>query len=472
MKRLLMVVLLLAGSPALLAADKWWDFYNKGVTAAQASDWATTADQMQKSIALKPVEEASARARNDLILYVPHFWLGIAKANLNDPDAALSELQLSQSQGVVQSTRYFSELRKWMSQAQQAKQKKLVDLAADSRKNAEAALNKALSSQVAAMGAGADRTDSFRAAVKQMQSAMVQYNKAGTDPGAYRESAQTFAQISDLFANAAREAKARKAARPTATVAQQQTTAEPPKAQPVVATPVVTMTSPPVSAPVPPQPRIEPAPAMPNQQMKAALLGATGKARALRDQINQARGEFRSDRSFQSFATAALKQVSATEEAIGEVSDPAALQRVSQDLSNQQRLFSEKTSSLRALASVPQQQVVAANVSANVGRNREAVRAQLRNAYAAFAKGNVDSCESITSTLISSRMANEDAFLLRGIARFTRAMVSNQRNLLGSAAADFSAALSLNAAVDLDPKRFSPKLVTFFNDVRKKSLVR
>ncbi|HVT02949.1 MAG TPA: hypothetical protein VHL58_06185 [Thermoanaerobaculia bacterium] len=470
MKRLLLMAVflltVLVMAPALMAADKWSDYYNKGVAATQAGDWATVADQMQKSIALKPVEDQSARVRNDLIVYVPHFWLGIARVNLNDPDAGLTELQLSQSQGVVQNTRYFSELRKWISQAQQARQRKLSDLSADSRKMAEAALNKALGGQVDAMAAGADRSDSFRAAVKQLQGAMDQYNKAGTDSNAYRQSAQAFAQVSDAFAAAERESKARKA-RPAAAVAQQ-TVLEQPK--PVVPPTVpVTQT---VQQQSSEQASVPSAAPMPNKQLKAALSNASGTVRSLRNQINEARGVYRSDRDFQTYASTALRQVASIEEKIGRVTDLSALQKVMQDLSNQSRTLGEKTSSLKAVANMPQQQVVAANVSANIGRNRETVRAQLHNAYSEFTKGNVETCESITSTLIQSRMANEDAFLLRGVARFTRAMVSNQRDLLGAAAADFSAALTLNSAVGLDPKLFSPKLVSFFNDVRKKTLVR
>lgn len=460
MRRLLLALLVLTLTPTLRAADKWSDFYNRGVAASQAGDWKTVSDQMQKSIALKPVEEQSARVRNDLIVYVPHFWLGIAKVNLNDPDAALSEFQLSQTQGVVQNTTYYSELRKWVSQAQQARQRKLSDLSSDSRKTAEAALGKALNGQVEAMAAGADRSDTYRAALRQLQGAMDQYGKAGTDSNAYRQSAQAFAQVSEAFASAAREAKARKA-RPPAVAAQ-------PPAQPSVTPPPAPQ---PVRVSPPPAVAIPPAAATPTagRPSQAALAGVLETARSLRDQINEARGAYRSDRAFQSYATTALRQVSSIENRIGQVSDAPALQKLAQELSSQSRSLDERTAALRAVAN-RQQKAGNEKLPLDPERKGDSVRSQLQSAFSAFARGNVDLCESIASSLIESRAAGADAFLLRGVARYTRAMVSNQRAVLSAAAADFSSALALNSAVGLDPRFFSPKLVSFFSDVRKKSL--
>ncbi|MHB9002209.1 MAG: hypothetical protein ACYC9N_22150, partial [Thermoanaerobaculia bacterium] len=72
--RIALFILILAAAP-LLAADKWWDSYKRGTAAAQTNDWSSVSQNMQRAIAEKPNEEFAARARNEILLYVPHFWL-------------------------------------------------------------------------------------------------------------------------------------------------------------------------------------------------------------------------------------------------------------------------------------------------------------------------------------------------------------------------------------------------------------
>ena len=63
--------------------------------------------------------------------------------------------------------------------------------------------------------------------------------------------------------------------------------------------------------------------------------------------------------------------------------------------------------------------------------------------------------------------ASAEAYLLRGCARYTEAMLT--RGKLDAATEDFRAALELNPALRLDRSAFSPKLVAFFDQLRGSS---
>src|SRR6266545_2096532 len=98
MKRVL-VLLLLVALPAAAAQEKWWDAYNRGVKAVNAKSYDVAVAALQKAMAEMPVESNAVRTRNEIIVYVPHFWLGIAKFNLADVDGALREWKTSEEQG-------------------------------------------------------------------------------------------------------------------------------------------------------------------------------------------------------------------------------------------------------------------------------------------------------------------------------------------------------------------------------------
>jgi hypothetical protein len=93
-------------------------------------------------------------------------------------------------------------------------------------------------------------------------------------------------------------------------------------------------------------------------------------------------------------------------------------------------------------------------------------RPDLGPAYRAFASGDLANAETILTKMLASQPSAE-AFLLRGCARYTRAMLSrNPDAQLAHAAADFRAALQLDRKLRLDRTSFSPKLVTYFDQVR------
>jgi hypothetical protein len=93
--------------------------------------------------------------------------------------------------------------------------------------------------------------------------------------------------------------------------------------------------------------------------------------------------------------------------------------------------------------------------------------ADLEAAYRAFAGGDLAASETMLSNAIA-KSATAEAYVLRGCARYTRAMLSRAPDaLLASAADDFRTALRMNAALRLSDGAFSPKLVAFFEIVRK-----
>src|SRR5258708_39601157 len=142
-------------APQLAAAEKWFDWYNKGVAAVRGNQCKDGADALQHAIAEMPNESTSARAGNVIITYVPHFWLGIARYNLGDVDGALRELKASEEQGAVQNTQSFGSLREWVARANSQKQHNAETGAAESRKTANAAMSRALDGQAEALSAGA-----------------------------------------------------------------------------------------------------------------------------------------------------------------------------------------------------------------------------------------------------------------------------------------------------------------------------
>ncbi|MDQ3281051.1 MAG: hypothetical protein M3Q69_06540 [Acidobacteriota bacterium] len=95
-------------------------------------------------------------------------------------------------------------------------------------------------------------------------------------------------------------------------------------------------------------------------------------------------------------------------------------------------------------------------------------RPDLAPAYRAFARGDLASAEQLLTQMVAAQPVAE-ALLLRGCARYTRAMLSRTPDaLLTAAANDFRAALEQNRALRLDARTFSPKLLAFFEDVRER----
>ena len=177
--------------------------YQRGVKAVQAKDYGAAINELQHALATAPSEGPN---------YVPHFWLGIARYETHDYDGALRDWKVSEDQGVVQGTEYYSKMREFMALAQRAKTEAARNAVAEPRKNADAAMSRAMSAQMEAVGSGGDRLDSYRNGKRKLEQALADFNHAGNDRQVYQRAAEGANQARDLFAAATDDAKRTKAA--------------------------------------------------------------------------------------------------------------------------------------------------------------------------------------------------------------------------------------------------------------------
>ena len=397
MRGLAFAVVIALSLPAA-AAEKWWDAYERGTAAVNARNYKAAAEALQKSIAEMPNEGLNVRAGRSLITYVPHFWLGIAKFNLGDVDGAIREWRISEEQGVLARTDYYSRMKDWVARAQTEKQIKAESAATGSKKAADGAISRALELQLEALSSGGDRGPRYLAAQRKLQDARGQFQKAGTDVNAYKAAEQAAQQAAALFREAAEEARVQKAARAAAPA--------PRKTITIAAPPVAVKTdtvAPPPPAPVVTEAEVAKRIAEQQQKVDAAKTIVAPPARPAEA------------------PAAGAGAVQKTEIAVVAPAIPPA-----------------------------------------------AARPDLRPAYRAYASGDLVMSERLLTRILTSQPAAE-AFLLRGCARYTRAMLSSAPDaLLVAATDDFRAALDRKATLRLDRSAFSPKLVAFFDDVRRR----
>ena len=210
MKRALIVLLFATNA---FAAEKWLDNYNKGVEAVNARRYADGAALLQKAIAERPTEGTELKVSTTIIAaYTPHFWLGIAKFNTGDVDGALREWRVSEEQGAIARTPYYSRLKDWVARAQTEKQLQAENAAKGAKKEADTAIRRAVELQGNALSAGGDRTDAYRDAQRKLQDALSRFRTAGTNVATYESVAQTAEQAAQSFTAAAEEGKRIRAA--------------------------------------------------------------------------------------------------------------------------------------------------------------------------------------------------------------------------------------------------------------------
>jgi len=428
-KRLALILAL--ALPALAAApEKWSEAYNRGVAAVRARNYAAAADDLQRAIAEVPAENGAIRARNEIITYVPHFWLGIAKYNLGDIDGSLREFKISEDQGVVQSTQYYAQLRDWVARAQQQKKRDAEASAADSRKVADAAISHALSGQMEAVAAGGDRSESYRGAKQKLQEALDQFNHAGTNIAQYKRAADTAAQARELFVSAAEDAKKAKKAK-----------AERPAPVPI-----------PVTASIPTEPKKEPPPPPPPIVVESeALVNTRIELQQYRRKLLDASGS--SNPALQTYLNNSLQETYRLDHRLTGKPADEEIRRVADQVAIKNRELAAEIEKARKPVAAP---LPALHDS----------RAELELAYRAFATGDLDTAESLLTKLLGAK-PEAQAYALRGCARYTRGMLSRKPDaLLASAASDFRAALKLRRDLRLDKSAFSPKLVAYFEALR------
>ncbi len=456
MKRTALVAALLIYATNVSGAEKWWDAYNRGVAAVNGKSYAAADAALQTAIAANPTESTGVRAGNSIITYVPHFWLGIAKFNLGDTDGALREWRISEEQGAVARTAYYSKLKDWEARAQSEKQRDAQKAASGPKKDAETAISRALEMQGTAMSAGGDRTSLYGDAQRKLQEALAQLRSAGTDSAALRVVAQTAQQASTLFSGAADEGKKLRAA----AAARPKPAPPRPKPEPVF---VVPMDAPPtdtaVKPPAPQEPVMVPAPV--NSEAK---VGSEVAVQNYRRAISQAQQSARGGpKALRDFVRGQTPRGEGLRDQLRGAKNDADYDRIRTAAETQ---LGEMTRTIAELAAPPPvvarggeepKPVVAAMASAQVDVTR---------AYRAFATGDLAAAERLLTRIVTATPAAE-AFLLRGCVRYTRAMLSRQPDeLLRAASDDFKEALQRNRSLRLDPKVFSPKLVARFEQVR------
>ena len=453
------VIAILLFALPLFAAEKWVEAYNRGVAAVNASNYKLGASELQKAIAEMPTEGVGVRTRSTIITYVPHFWLGIAKFNLGDVDGALREWRTSEEQGAIARTEYYANLKNWLARAQVEKKRLAQNAASGSKKTAADAISRALALQVEALSAGGDRTDSYRSAQKLLQEANGQYNRGGTDIDAYNDAAQTANKAIALFTAAAEEGRRLRAARPAI-----------PKQQPKPADVVVPKPEPPKPAPIPVVDQPKPEPVKPAEPPAPVISKAEEDAsralqqyrRNLGDALRAARGNDK----LLSVLRRENRDVDQLRARLEKANGDAEFESIARTAADRDEALAKRIAESKQPAVVPAPEPEPVPTPA---APVQTANDDLRFAYRAFATGDLASSESLLTKLLGERPSGE-AYLLRGCARYTRAMLSRSPEaLLDAATQDFRAALQQNRALRLDSRAFSPKLIAFFEDVRSRT---
>ena len=451
MKRALLIILIAV--PAF--AQSWYDAYNRGVAAVRAKNYAAGAEALQAAIREQPTESAKLRAEKEFITYLPHMWLGIARAGLNEPDAALAEFRIAEEQGVVQGTPFYAQMKTWVAEAQEQKKETAQKAAVAPRREAQTAIGRAVAAQSDAQTAGAEQGDAYRNGGRKLQEAYDAFNHAGIDVRAYNRARDLAVQARELFAGATEQAKReKKPAPPSIDVTVPFPAAEEkPAKRPVITNTTVT---PPQPAPVPqPQPPPQTVAQPPPQQpasVSASLAAARVAVQNYKRKLIEARQPAIAAASF--------------ERALAGTPDQKTIARVTAQVAEHERRLEAqlkpKPPTQMQLPPPTQTTAPPPPVPAAVD-----TRPELEAAYRAYAGGDFAGSETLLTAAIS-KSATAEAYALRACARYTRAMLSRTPEaLLPSAAADFREALRLNAALRLGDGAFSPKLVAFFEAVRR-----
>jgi hypothetical protein len=434
-KRLLIVLLLVVSALPLSGADGWGDYYKRGLDAVTTQDWPTVKSSMESAIALKPVAQKPARWKNVTYDYVPHYYLGIALFELGDIDGAFAAFKISESQGVIQQTKYLSDQRRWMARVQQEKGKSAREAVADVRKLAETAINDATMAKAGALATGADRSENFQKGSRLLADAAAAFDESGVDHEGYRKAAAKADQARVLFEAARTATRTRTPARPTT------------------------------------RPAVDPAKAAEEAQLAKQLeelrTEIGGKLSDLNARLDTAEEKYEDDAEFQTFVLNTRVQAEQWAEMLPVTADPIELQRISQSAISSIEDLTQQMAALSAAAAAkaepppvvePAKPVTAEAVSKT--------NAELKRAWTAFAKGDMDACERISNEIVEARTGSADAYMLRAIAAFTKAKTLEREDLLKRAGEDFAAAVRLNPSARMDKRHFSPKLVAFFEQIK------
>jgi len=436
------MLLFLLAMPAF-AAENWSDAYNRGVDLVRAGKNQAGAQALQHAIEEAPQENATARVRDQIFTYTPHFWLGIARLNLGDADAALREWKISEDQGAVQNTPYYAQLRDLIARANQLKQRRAEGAVIPNKQEANAAIGRAISAQVDAVTAGGDHSDTYHAAQRKLNEAKETNAKGGLDVRAYKRAADIADEARAMFVQAAEEAKKQRAARPAKTPA----IVKPAPGEIVI--PFDDVPQPKAPAPVPITQTV--APPQPAPQPKAEVKKPEVQPETASEDFVNAQLAIQAYRRRLIAMKLSVVDAQRIERQLKPGSDAKTIRRIVDEVAAKERELDARKPPEVAVTPAPAP---------------DPAREQLEAAYRAFAAGDLASSDRALTQLIAMKETAE-AYLLRGCERYTQAMLSrNGDPLLASATADMQAALRLNHALQLDANAWSPKLVAFFDNVK------
>lgn len=454
--------------------EKWWEAYDRGVNAVRSRNYEVAVSALEVAVAEIPKESPTRRVGNEIIVYVPYFWLGIARFGLGDVDGALRDWKTSEAQGAVQNTRYYTDLREWVSRGNSEKQKNSENAMAAPRREANTAIGKAVSAQTEAVAAGADRTESYRAAQRKLQEALEITRKSGAARSDFSRAAEIAGAARDLFTAAADEARKQKASRPAVAQKKPAPQQTPAKIQAAMVLPVVPAPQPPntqtpaVQAIAPPQTSV-PAPAPATAQVtrsaepmppveSEALMSARVAVQQYRRQLVEAEVAHSHDARFRDWVREAKRQNQRTEEMLrAGKPDEDWLRDTTGDIARKESELRKRVAKIPAPAAQPL-------------TSPDTLRPALEQAYRTFAVGDLERSEALLSRILEKTESGE-AYLLRGCTRYTQALLSRESaGLVAAATADFRAALKKNRSLRLDPSAFSPKLVTFFDQLKQEQV--
>jgi hypothetical protein len=443
------------------ATEKWLENYNRGISQVRAGNFQAGAQSLQHAIDEKPEENAAVRVRDEISTYTPHFWLGIARLNLGDPDAALHEWKTCEEQGAIKNTPYYAQLRDLIGRANSEKQRRAEGAATPSKQEANGAIGRALSAQMDAVTAGGDRSDTYHAAQRKLGEAKDTNAKAGVEVRAYKHAAELADEARTLFASAADDARKQRASRP-----KQAPTPKKPAGGEVVVPfvddapqpkqAVQPQPKPPAPVPNPPpatQPVVTPQPKV--ESKKVEVPEPQPKPEAESEALVAARVAVQQYRRRLTEMNLPVSEAQRFERELKPEASAKTIRRIVDQVAAKERDLDARKAA-EAEAKPP------------VKRAPDATNDQLQSAYRAFAAGDLASSDRVLTQLLAGKQSAE-GYLLRGCARYTQAMLSRDGGpLLAKATADMQSALRLNHALRLDRAAWSPKLVEFFQQIKAK----
>ena len=129
------------------------DEYKQGLVAVEKNDWTVAAQHLEAAIAERPKESARLLRYLYFHPYLPHYYLGIARAELGDCRTALVEWAESEGQGVIAGRDEYADLK-----ARRARCEETVSAAEAAAARAAAAVERAAAAaaDLADLAAGAE----------------------------------------------------------------------------------------------------------------------------------------------------------------------------------------------------------------------------------------------------------------------------------------------------------------------------